>query len=442
MGQPSSAQGAINTLEWKDGKLHLIDQRKLPLTFETVVCETAEETAQAITDMVVRGAPAIGAAAAYGMVLGAADILYEQRAEGLDDEDRYEDIDDNDPDAGRKRALERTSEHFVRRIVEIGEHMRAARPTAVNLGWAVDRMLRVAEESVSGLRRDLTAGDSGSEGEERVSSRGQVLQNIREWIRDPLPAGPMRPVYERLLEEAHLVAEEDRRINRRIGRHGAPLLKPGGVLHHCNTGALATVDYGTALGVIRAAHEERGDIHVFPTETRPFMQGARLTAWELLQEGIPTTLITDGMAAHVMAEGRIQSVIVGADRITANGDVVNKIGTYGLAVLAKEHGIPFYVAAPISTLDLTLETGADVVIEERDGREVTHILDQPIAPEGVGVYNPAFDVTPAKYVTAIITEYGVVEAPYEEGLARVAAMAAEDPVGEGSGGGSKEAKRA
>ncbi|MFS8524593.1 MAG: S-methyl-5-thioribose-1-phosphate isomerase, partial [Limnochordales bacterium] len=280
---------------------------------------------------------------------------------------------------------------FLDEMERIGAHLKQARPTAVNLFWAVDRVLAV-------LRAAAQGGAGGH---------------------SPTPA----PLAERLLEEAHRIADEDRRVNYAIGRHGAPLLEPGGVLHHCNTGALATVDYGTALGVIRAAHAAGTPIHVYASETRPFLQGARLTTWELLQEGIPTTLITDNMAAHVMAKGMVKSVIVGADRVTANGDVVNKIGTYGLAVLAKEHGIPFYVAAPVSTLDLSLKSGDEVVIEERDPREVTHVQGRRIAPEGVNVYNPAFDVTPARYVTAIITEYGVVRPPYEEGLAAVVAMA-------------------
>lgn len=352
-------KGAVHTLVWQDGALHLIDQRKLPLSFETVICRTAEETAAAIRDMVVRGAPAIGAAAAYGMVMAARDLAAR-----------------TDDDVGR----------FIEEMEQVGVHMKQARPTAVNLFWAVDRMLDVLRAA----------------GATEASTPAMLA--------------------ERLLEEAHRIADEDRQINRAIGRHGAPLLEPGGVLHHCNTGALATVDYGTALGVIRAAHAAGTDIHVYASETRPFLQGARLTTWELLQEGIPTTLITDNMAAHVMAKGMVKSVIVGADRVTANGDVINKIGTYGLAVLAKEHGIPFYVAAPVSTLDLSLKSGDEVIIEERDPSEVTHVQGQRIAPEGVDVYNPAFDVTPARYVTAIITEHGVVRAPYEEGLAAVAAL--------------------
>lgn len=360
-------RAAVNTLEWRDGALYLIDQRKLPRNFDTVVCRTAEQTAEAIRDMVVRGAPAIGAAAAYGIAMGARDL------------------------AGRAGD---DLEQFLTGMERIGTHMKQARPTAVNLFWAVDRMLDVVRT--------------------RALPEGQV------------PGLLPTAIAKLLLDEAHRIAEEDRAICRAIGRHGAPLLEPGGVMHHCNTGALATVDYGTALGVIRAAHSSGTDLRVYACETRPFMQGARLTTWELLQEGIPTTLITDSMAAHVMANGMVKSVIVGADRITANGDVINKIGTYGLAVLAKEHGIPFYCAAPVSTLDLSLKTGAEVIIEERDPREVTHILDQPIAPEGVDVFNPAFDVTPARYVTAIITEHGVVRAPYEDGLARIVAVSKQE----------------
>ena len=347
--------GAVRSLVWRDGALHLIDQRKLPLAFETVTCRTAREVAAAIRAMVVRGAPAIGAAAAYGIALGARELA----ARGAD----------------VRTGLE-----------EVAAELRAARPTAVNLFWAVDRML-------------ATAKAHGNLSPEELADR--------------------------LLAEAHAILDEDARTCRRIGAHGAPLLEPGGVLTHCNTGALATADYGTALGVIRAAYAAGKALHVYASETRPFLQGARLTTWELLQEGIPVTLITDNMAAYVMARGLVRSVIVGADRITANGDVVNKIGTYGLAVLAKEHGVPFYVAAPVSTLDLSLQSGAQVPIEERAATEVTHILGQRIAPEGVGVLNPAFDVTPARYVTAIITEFGVVRPPYEQGLARLAAQSQE-----------------
>ncbi len=351
-GETAPRLGSVRSLVWQDGALHLIDQRRLPLAFETVVCRTAPEVAEAIRTMVVRGAPAIGAAAAYGVALGARELLAAGTAV--------------------RTGLER-----------VAAELKAARPTAVNLFWAVDRMLAAADAAA-----EL---DDGA-------------------------------LVDRLLVEAHIIADEDARTCRAIGAHGASLLEPGGVLTHCNTGALATVDYGTALGVIRAAHAAGTPLHVYASETRPFLQGARLTTWELLQEGIPVTLITDNMAAYVMARGLVRSVIVGADRITANGDVVNKIGTYGLAVLAKEHGIPFYVAAPVSTLDLNLHSGDQVPIEERNPLEVTHVLGQRIAPEGVGVLNPAFDVTPARYVTAIITEHGVVRPPYDKGLARLASQ--------------------
>ncbi|OUN01469.1 MAG: S-methyl-5-thioribose-1-phosphate isomerase [Firmicutes bacterium ZCTH02-B6] len=348
-GDEHHPAGRVRSLVWRDGALHLIDQRHLPLAFETVVCRTAHEVAEAIRTMVVRGAPAIGASAAYGMVLGARELL--ERGSGV-------------------RAG----------LLEVADLLKAARPTAVNLFWAVDRMLGVLEH----------------------------------W-----PQLSDAELVDQLEAEAGAIAEEDARTCRAIGGHGAELLEPGGVLTHCNTGALATVDYGTALGVIRAAHSAGKQVQVYACETRPFLQGARLTTWELLQEGIPVTLITDNMAAYVMARGLVKSVIVGADRITANGDVVNKIGTYGLAVLAKEHGIPFYVAAPVSTLDGSLRHGWQVPIEERNPQEVTHVLGQRIAPEGVSVINPAFDVTPNRYVTAIITEYGVVRPPFEEGLARL-----------------------
>ena len=235
---------------------------------------------------------------------------------------------------------------------------------------------------------------------------------------------PLGEIRERLMQEAQLVREEDIAINRAIGRHGAPLVPDHKtVLTHCNAGALATAGYGTALGVIRAARESGKQIDVFADETRPFLQGARLTVWELQQDGIPTTLITDNMAGHFMKSGRIGCVVVGADRIAANGDVANKIGTYSVAVLAKENGVPFFVAAPVSTLDLTLASGDQIPIEQRAAAEVTHVFGHAVAPEGTAVQNPAFDVTPARYVTAIITENGVARAPYEESLKKAAGEA-------------------
>lgn len=342
--KPNPASQAIL---WEDPVLRLIDQRKLPATVEYVECRTPEEVADAIRLMVVRGAPAIGATAAYGIAMGA-------------------------------RQLLGASDAFFDDLDKLYQLMAGTRPTAVNLFWAIERMKNRAEAAKS-------------QGKEAVVTA--------------------------LVEEAALIAQEDVEVNRRIGMYGAELIADGaGIMTHCNTGSLATVHYGTALGVIRAAHEQGKKIHVYATETRPFLQGARLTAWELVQEKIPATLITDNMAGYVMRQGWIDAVIVGADRVTRNGDVVNKIGTYQLAVLAKAHGIPFYAALPLSTIDLSLGSGAEVEIEQRDAKEVTHVLGARIAPEGIDVINPAFDVTPNEYVTGIITEKGVVTPPYEEGL--------------------------
>jgi methylthioribose-1-phosphate isomerase len=329
----------IETIKWCPDGVVMIDQTRLPSEEIYVTCRTYKEVADAIRTMIIRGAPAIGVAAAMGVALGL--------AQGGDFE-------------------------------TICTELASTRPTAVNLFWAIDRMRRLYA-SVSHLPPDQ--------------------------IRD------------RMIAEAKLVREEDIEINRAIGRHGAPLVPDGRtVLTHCNAGALATAGYGTALGVVRAAVEAGKNIDVFADETRPFLQGARLTAWELQRDGIRTTVITDNMAGHFLHAGRIGCVIVGADRIAANGDVANKIGTYGVAVLAKENNIPFYVAAPISTLDLTLPDGSHIPIEERSAAEVTHVQGVRMAPEGIEVRNPAFDVTPNRYVTAIITEKGVARAPYNESL--------------------------
>jgi methylthioribose-1-phosphate isomerase len=310
-----------------------------------VTCRDYREVAEAIRSMVIRGAPAIGVAAAMGVALGA----LKADEKGLDTE-----------------------------FEEICRTLAATRPTAVNLFWAIERMRRLY-----------------------ASLGGKPVAEIRA----------------RLVQEAQMVRLEDIAINEAIGRHGVELVPAGKtVLTHCNAGALATAGYGTALGVIRAAVAAGKGIDVFADETRPFLQGARLTAWELLQDGIPTTVITDNMAGHFLKSGRIGCVIVGADRIAANGDVANKIGTYGLAVLARENGVPFYVAAPISTLDLSLASGDLIPIEQRSPFEVTHVFGVPIAAAGVAVQNPAFDVTPHRYVSAIITERGVARAPYEESL--------------------------
>ena len=330
----------VETIEWTSAGVVMIDQTKLPRQTEFVTCRTYEEVAEAIRSMIIRGAPAIGVAAAMGVALG-------MQEPGADFE-------------------------------KICTVLAATRPTAVNLFWGIERMKRTYAALAGQTHAAVAAA---------------------------------------LKAEAMLVREEDIEICRAIGRHGAALVPDGRtVLTHCNAGALATAGYGTALGVIRAAVEAGKRIDVFADETRPFLQGARLTAWELQQDGIATTLITDNMAGHFMKAGRIGCVVVGADRIAANGDVANKIGTYSVAVLAKENGIPFYVAAPISTLDLTLATGEQIPIEERSAREVTEVFGVPVAPEGIAVQNPAFDVTPNRYVTGIITERGVARAPFIDSL--------------------------
>ncbi|MDB4966961.1 MAG: translation initiation factor, aIF-2BI family [Myxococcales bacterium] len=321
------------------GVLSLLDQRLLPAEEIWIECRTVVEVAAAIKDMVVRGAPAIGVTAAYGMAIAA------RRGESLE---------------------------------EAATLLRATRPTAVNLFWAIDMMLKPQRQG--------------------GAFPGMIPEELR----------------------ARSIHTMDVLMCLKIGEFGAPLLPQGGVLTHCNAGALATGGYGTALGVIRTAHKQKRGIHVFADETRPFLQGARLTAWELHKSGIDVTLITDNMAAHMMQRGEIQSVIVGADRIAANGDTANKIGTYGLALLARAHDLPFYVAAPLSTVDLATPTGRQIPIEERSAREVTHVGDKQLAPDGIKVRNPAFDVTPAGLITAIITNVGVARAPYEPALAALA----------------------
>jgi methylthioribose-1-phosphate isomerase len=341
----------IETLEWTDKGVRFIDQTKLPMEETYVNCTTYEQVADVIRDMVVRGAPAIGVAAAMGIALG----VQNSKAENGGD---------------LKRDFDQACE-------VIGK----TRPTAVNLFWAIRRM----QEKFETLR---------------VRSIPQVKQS--------------------LIEEAKRMHAEDIAANQAMGLHGATLMPAsGGVLTHCNAGALATCGYGTALGVIRAAFEQGKKIHVYADETRPFLQGSRLTAWELMKDGIPTTVISDNMSGAMMRQGKIQAIVVGADRIAANGDVANKIGTYTVAVLAKEHGIPFYVAAPISTVDLETSDGSKIPIEHRNPREVSHIAGKQMVPDGVSIENPAFDVTPAKYVTAIVTERGIARAPYEESLKKL-----------------------
>jgi methylthioribose-1-phosphate isomerase len=332
------------TITWvgdADGFVRLLDQTLLPTRLEYRDCRTVEEVWEAIRSLRVRGAPAIGIAAAMGVVLGVQTVT------------------DAEP------------EKFAPRLQEVTEYLRTSRPTAVNLFWALDRMARHVQPFLGKL--------------------------------------PPSRLSRLLLEEAILIAEEDREMCRAIGRAGAALIGEGaGVLTHCNAGGLATADYGTALAVMFTAAEQGKAFHVFADETRPLLQGARLTAWELQQRGIDVTLICDNMAAEVMREGRVQVVITGADRIASNGDTANKIGTYGVAVLARAHDIPFYVAAPSSTFDLSLATGAAIPIEQRDPREVTHGLGRQTAPDGVKVYNPAFDVTPAGLIAGIITEKGLI----------------------------------
>jgi methylthioribose-1-phosphate isomerase len=347
----------LPTIAWQDDAIVMIDQRKLPGAEVYVRCRTAPEVARAIKGMVIRGAPAIGVAAAMGLALG----LRRSEATGT-----------------KKLATE-----FFRMC----DLMAGTRPTAVNLFWAVERMKRVFGAAA-------TSGESVDR------------------IKDLLEA------------EARRIHDEDVDGCRAIGRHGSTLVPDGArVLTHCNAGALATAGYGTALGVIRAAVEQGKRISVIADETRPFLQGARLTAWELVRDGIETTVITDSMSGSMMREGRIDLVIVGADRVAANGDVANKIGTYTVAVLAREHGIPFYVAAPVSTVDLSTPDGSRIPIEERDGREVTHLGTKRVTPAGALVRNPAFDVTPSRLVSAIVTERGIARPPYAESLLSLAQVA-------------------
>ncbi len=342
------------TIAWigdTTGFVRIIDQTRLPTELVYRDCRTVEDVWEAIKVLRVRGAPAIGVAAAMGVVVGLQTL--------------------NKP----------TPEEFHRRLREVCDYLATSRPTAVNLFWALERMKRRVAEL---------------EGEK--------------------PAHLTRL----LLDEALAIEEEDRQMCRAIGQVGADLIHDGsGVLTHCNAGGLATADYGTALAVMFAAAEAGKRFAVFADETRPLLQGARLTAWELQQRGLDVTLICDNMAAQVMKEGRVQLVVVGADRIAANGDAANKIGTYGVALLAQAHGIPFYVAAPSSTFDLSLPNGDGIPIEQRDPREVTHGLGKQTAPEGVKVYNPAFDVTPARLIAGIITEKGLIRPVTAEGIRRV-----------------------
>jgi methylthioribose-1-phosphate isomerase len=350
----------FKTLEWSDSGVRFIDQTRLPTEEVYVTCRDYREVAAAIRDMIVRGAPAIGVAAAMGVALGVRDSKaanYAQLRPELDD---------------------------------ICNTLAATRPTAVNLFWGIQRMRDRAEQ---------------------------------------LASRPIEQIRRGLIDEAQQMYLADIAACRAMGRYGAVFMPvSGGVLTHCNAGALATCGYGSALGVIRAAVEAGKKIHVFADETRPFLQGSRLTAWELMKDGIPTTVISDNMAGAMMKQGKINAVVVGADRIAANGDVANKIGTYSVAILANAHDIPFYVAAPWSTVDLATPNGDHIPIEQRAAREITHIGGKQVTPDGVGVENPAFDVTPHRYVGAIITERGIAKAPYSESLADLGRQSTEMPL--------------
>jgi methylthioribose-1-phosphate isomerase len=340
----------LPTIEWQDDTIVMVDQRKLPAQELYVRCRTSQEVAKAIRTMVIRGAPAIGVAAAMGIALG------------------------------MRRSTAKGTKQFAVEFQKTCDMMAATRPTAVNLFWAIDRMKRTFSEG---------------------ALAGQSTQEIAA----------------RLHREARAIHDEDVANCRTMGQFGATLVPDGArVLTHCNAGALATAGYGSALGVIRAAVEQGKRIAVFADETRPFLQGARLTAWELVRDGISTTVITESMAGPLMRAGEIDLVVVGADRIAANGDTANKIGTYTVAVLAREHKIPFYVAAPLSTIDLATPDGEHIPIEERDQREVSHLGASRLTPEGAKIRNPAFDVTPNRYITGIITERGVFTAPFGESL--------------------------
>jgi methylthioribose-1-phosphate isomerase len=343
----------MRTVDWHEGKVRMIDQRKLPWELELITFGDHAQVAEAITNMSVRGAPAIGAAAAYGMALAA------------------------------QQSKAKTREDLQRDLTEAAKQMKLARPTAVNLAWAVDQLMKVLSD-------------------EKADSVEQVR--------------------EQMLKLAQRIADEDVEINKRMAQFGAALVKDGDtILHHCNTGALAAVDWGTALGVIRTAHEQGKKIHVLLDETRPRFQGARLSAWELNEYGIPFDVIVDSASGHFLRSGEVDIVFVGSDRTAANGDVANKIGTYNVAVLAKENDVPFYPVVPTSTIDLSLASGDLIPIEERSEDEVRAPFGNAIMPEQYPVRNPAFDVTPAKYVTGIVTEFGVVNPPFVENLKQAVA---------------------
>lgn len=341
----------IKTIEFKDDILYLIDQRKLPTIYEIFQCKDFRDVDFAIKDMVVRGAPAIGATAAYGVVLAAKEFLDEEK------------------------------QVFFSKMDEALDILNNSRPTAVNLMWAIGKMKKLIEEN-------------------KILSTEDIYKKIR--------------------EEADKIYEEDIETNKTMAKHGNEVIKEGAtILTHCNTGALATVGYGTALGVVREAHYTGKNIFVYADETRPRLQGGKLTAWELVQEKIPSKLIADNVAATLIRDKKIDVILVGADRIASNGDTANKIGTFMLSVVAKVYNVPFYIVAPTTTIDFDIETGKEIEIEERDASEVTHIDGTRIAPEGIDVFNPAFDVTPWENITGIITEKGIIRAPYKENIMKL-----------------------
>jgi methylthioribose-1-phosphate isomerase len=365
----------IKTIVWKNNSVILIDQNALPLEERYVTCRKYQEVISAIKDLTIRGAPAIGVAAAMGAALGALEIP------------------------------QQSPEKFRQKFFAICNEIAGSRPTARNLFWALERMKKCLDDAISSSENvpffNPSPCDGGGKGEGVKNSNSNHL--IKE-----------------LIAEAKRICTEDIEINRQMGKYGSALFADGNnVLTHCNAGALATAGYGTALGVLRAAKAQGKKIHVYVDETRPVLQGARLTAWELKKEKIPATLITDNMAGFLMQQGKIDKIIVGADRIAANGDTANKIGTYSLAVLANAHSVPFYVAAPLSTIDATLRTGGEIVVEERAGAEVTHWRGVQYAPDGIKIYNPAFDITPSKYITAIITENGILQKPYHQSIRKI-----------------------
>jgi methylthioribose-1-phosphate isomerase len=339
------------TIKWLGDRVCLLDQTKLPLKEKYLECFDYQSIAKAIKEMRIRGAPAIGVAAAFGIALAA------------------------------QNSTAKTLDEFLVEVREATSVLSRTRPTAVNLFRAINRMINILQ----------------------TNKNTDVL------------------TLKRLLKkEAEAIAQEEEEMSQRMGEYGATLVRKGAnILTHCNAGALATVDLGTALAVIRKAHEQGKKVHVYADETRPLLQGARLTTWELIKEGIPTTLICDNMAGFLMQQGKVDLILVGADRIAANGDVANKIGTYSLAVLAREHQVPFYVVAPTSTIDLAIANGNEIPIEERSATEVTMIAGQRIAPEEVNIYNPAFDITPARYISAIVTDRGIIRPPYTKNLAKI-----------------------